>query len=752
MNRRFSNPSDHNRRRSQCSRRIALLTALLCGVLMLAAPFPAIGQETGCAINQVVVGIDGHYRVGRMTQVSIEVDSKTPQSNVRLEVTLPDGEGVRSVNSSTVDLKAGSNQLRAIVKFGRVEGDLAVRLLDEQDQVLAEQSISSEQLPDAVLGSQNLVLTLGQDIEVDRVLATRREKPGQETVQAVVSEATALPTHWLGYRGASLIVLPASSEGLVGDMTAAQVAALDRWVRMGGRLLLSCGAQAEKFLAAGGPLASLIPGEFDRLQMQRQSSSLENFAGTTSRPLSSFVAEGELSFRIPMALLKETDGRVLVSEGIGRAQSPMIVRSSHGFGHVQFIATDLDVPPVSQWTDGRRQILGTLIDDALLFSRRDDSDSQFAGLTQIGFDDLTGQLRASMDQFEGIRLVPFSWIAILVGLYVLIIGPIDYLLLRRMRQSFGATWITFPLVVAAACGLAWWLTQYWKGHDLRVNQVDIVDIDSESGLLRGTTWAHLFSPTSHKYDLSMQSGEILPVSEPMGHLASWQGLPGKSFGGMNNTRVAPDDLAYTIETAANSGDNQSMQIRGLPIDIYASRSLAGLTWGQVNLPAADKLTANSDNQLMGRVQNPLDVELKNPRLCFGRRVYPLPTLAPGGSVEIDRSSRVKTIDGMLTRMQVDQDFKGRSEPWDRKSLDTNRIMEMMMFHESAGGSKYTSLLNRFQEEVDFTDHLHQGRALLIGKTIKSPGSLLGDEPIQQHATETWVRILLPVTPKKAGNR
>ena len=81
-------------------------------------------------------------------------------------------------------------------------------------------------------------------------------------------------------------------------------------------------------------------------------------------------------------------------------------------------------------------------------------------------------------------------------------------------------------------------------------------------------------------------------------------------------------------------------------------------------------------------------------------MYPLPTtLPPKGTFELDRMTQPKSLDGQLTRTQVtqvDKDFKGISQPWDRETIDASRIVEVMMFHDAAGGTKYTSLLNRLE--------------------------------------------------------
>jgi hypothetical protein len=242
------------------------------------------------------------------------------------------------------------------------------------------------------------------------------------------------------------------------------------------------------------------------------------------------------------------------------------------------------------------------------------------------------------------------------------------------------------------------------------------------------------------------TNEILSLGEPKGRIASWQGLPGRGFGGMHTSRTSDANQYEIISNLGNKND-QEIRITGMPVDVYASRSLSGLAWAHVDLPPAERLVADLDNQLVGQIRNPLPVQLHDCMLCFGRWVYPLPTLPVDGTADVDRSSKFKTIAGMLTRNRVDKDFKGRSQAWNRKNLNVNRIMEIMMFHKAAGGTKYTTLLDRFQNEMDFSDHLTQGRAVLFGNTKESLMKLLDSKQVHRQS-QTYVRILLPVTRKR----
>ncbi len=390
--------------------------------------------------------------------------------------------------------------------------------------------------------------------------------------------------------------------------------------------------------------------------------------------------------------------------------------------------------------------MARLLDLSLGATSRDDDEPSFGQITDVGFDDLSGQLRGALDQFPGVRLVPFSLIAVLISLYIALIGPGDFFLLRWARRRFEWTWLTFPAIVVACCVLAGYLAHVWKGSQLQVNKIDLVDFDLATGVARGSTWAHLFSPGNKRYKLSLRPVlEEVITDAPRGELLSWQGLPGDKFGGMNNSSGDAADRSYRIDCDFDNTRTQRATVQGLPIDVWSSRSLAGRWWNSAELASNNQLVAIGDGQLSGVVHNPLPVELSDCKLCYQRWAYDLHRLAANQMVTLD-SSRARTMDWMLTKTKV-RDSKEVSTPWNRQSFEIPRIMEMMMFYKAAGGRGYTNLLNRHEPFVDLSDHLRTGRAILVGRTEAAATELIQDnQPLSQQPGERWtfVRLVIPV--------
>jgi hypothetical protein len=97
----------------------------------------------------------------------------------------------------------------------------------------------------------------------------------------------------------------------------------------------------------------------------------------------------------------------------------------------------------------------------------------------------------------------------------------------------------------------------------------------------------------------------------------------------------------------------------------------------------------------------------------------------------------------------------RSTPWnpgDFENLD--RLMELISVHESAGGSKYTGLYNRYLSDLDCSDVIRLDRAILICELKDSSltwSMRRNSVPIQPNdgQRKTFLRLIIPVSKSKA---
>ena len=729
----------------------------------------SLSSPTVPRIEAVRIGFQGSYRVGHWTPLWVSLGGVPHEAEVRLKVTVPDGDDVASqiISEPIRLLPAASQTVLTLARFGRVDsGSIGVDLLAADDTVLASRRVSGDELPEALAAGRQLVLTLGSNIGLGEVASQRHVRAEERVVHVQIDSASELPQDWLGYAGVNVVFLPTGDRSFVDRLTPLQLQALRQWVQLGGRLVISAAANAEQLLGDGGPLYFFAPGKFDRVTAQRQTSGIEAFAGTSDR-LDTIVRKGELSFSFPVALFETLSGRVQAYERANREQPATIVRSPYGLGQVTFVAFDLDRSPVTEWTNGRPKLVAALLDLSLGITRSTGEKFGHQDVAHLGFNDILGQLRSALDQFSGVRLVPFSLIAALIVVYIALIGPGDFLLLKKVfRGRFATTWITFPLLVAAACLLAIWLALQLKGNVLLLNRVEVVDVDVESGVVRGLSWGHLFSPRNATYDLQLQVSSAFSATRPLpaatpsgtadggpkgsfaGRWIGWQGLPGDSFGGMHTSSRLSEAQAYQFEFRRSAEGNVAGEVHGLPIDVWASRSLHGEWWQEIALAKAAELAADGNHQLQGVITNPLPFDLADCVLCYDRWAYELHTpLKAGQRRSLADVSRPVTMARWLTKKTV-IDGKDRNTPWDRYALNVPRILEMMMFHEAAGGRQYTKLLHHFQSRVDLSEHLQIGRAILLGKSSVAASELRVGKSDLPISGERWnyYRVILPVVP------
>jgi len=723
--------------------------------------------EGGPRIVSVALGFDGAYKVGYWTPVRVTLTGGPQKLDARLKLILPDGDGVRCeiVDEEPFTLKAGDEvTLIRYAKFGRVGSEITVVLEDSDGGALAPRlELAAGKLPKASPATSQLVVTVGREAGVQGTLAdANRQRPADEQrVAALITRAAALPDRWYGYEGVDTLIFTTSDGRTFQQASDAQLDALDRWVRLGGHLVLSAGAQGETLFAAPGRFSGFAPGEFVEVVQQSRTGGLEEYA----RAERIDSGQSGVDFRIAMSRLDELRGTVEAHESI-RQEVPAVIRSAHGFGQITFVAVDLDAPPVSTWS-GRPRFVARLIEASL--RRPEESDlSQGSGkVSHIGYREMTGQLRGALDQFAGVTPFAFSWVAGMIIVYILVIGPLDYFFLRKIVGNMAWTWVTFPLTVIGCCVLAWYLSSVSRGSSVKVNQVDLVDFDVESNLLRGASWSHVYSPVTQRFDLSVAVGQSKQSeqSKGAGQLLSWQGLPGDALGGMNTERAARIfNQPYCISSASLPQDVGSAALTGMPIQVGSSKTLVARWWRGVEVPRLDKLVSRRQTRLLtGVFGNPLDVELKDCVLYYSSWAYVMERdLAPNQTVTIEELPPPRTLEWYLTRRETDTsgrrpgEVEGRrtlATTWSRTDDNVPRILEVMMLYEAAGGATYTGLGGAYQDFVDLSGHLGLDRAILVGRVQQPAAELERDgRPMTDdyNLRSTYYRIVLPVAAETAA--
>ena len=371
---------------------------------------------------------------------------------------------------------------------------------------------------------------------------------------AAFSSVEELPDQWFGYEAADLIVLAtggASEEFLTklfqDDFYKPKREALREYVARGGRLVISLGSKLD--LLNTIPFNSFLPltatpervAQLPLLFASHSKSGIETELKNPTRvpkdaegnPLKDkdgnpVPAPPPDSFRV--AKLRPKAGTAMpyclspemvknpraAFEG---AALPLVVQVPLGLGRITVVAFDLDASPFRDM-EKRPEFWDWLIrragsEKSAIAPDRYDPNSLAPGVNPVASEDgITYALRQHVDTFDGVPVISFGWVALFIVLYTLLIGPVEYIFLKKILGRLELTWVTFPIIVLSVSAAAYFTAYEIKGKDLRVNKIDVVDIDVGGNRVYGQAWFTVFSPRIDNYTVGIEPKEPWAFPSP----------------------------------------------------------------------------------------------------------------------------------------------------------------------------------------------------------------------------------------------
>ena len=184
----------------------------------------------------------------------------------------------------------------------------------------------------------------------------------------------------------------------------------------------------------------------------------------------------------------------------------------------------------------------------------------------------------AVSQLPTLALPPITGLLALLIAYIVLIGPINYLVLKRLDRREWA-WITMPILIVVFAAGAYAYGAVLRGSDVIVNEIAIVR--GAPGATEGSAQAYLgvFSPTRSVYQVSVPGGALLSTS-----------INGDMFGGVGTATVL-DVL---------QGD--PARVRDLAVGFGSLRTIRAETPVAVPLIEADLRL--EDGRLKGRSRTP----------------------------------------------------------------------------------------------------------------------------------------------------
>jgi hypothetical protein len=340
--------------------------------------------------------------------------------------------------------------------------------------------------------------------------------------------------------GLSAIVWAGDSAGL-GE---AQRRALERWVGEGGQLVILGGPDWQ---ARTSSFAAILPleglGAIDAVPQ----ASLAAWSGQDAPALeTATVSTGTLRAGA-RALVTAEGGEILAS------MRPI------GAGRVILIGADLATQEYRGW-EGAPRLWGRMLPTNAIFE-------QFMGGGFPIDQQLESAMSGALATLPTLDVPPAELLLVIIVGYILLIGPISYLVLRRIDRRELA-WVTAPILIVLFSACSYGVGRTLKGGDVVVNQITLIRTTSEGGTASVDTYAGIFSPDRTTYDLSVDADALLgrlarsdgqastPVDVEQGNPARMRELAIGVFGfeGVRAAGVVEHEPTLSVTWTARDGD------------------------------------------------------------------------------------------------------------------------------------------------------------------------------------------------------
>lgn len=300
-----------------------------------------------------------------------------------------------------------------------------------------------------------------------------RDTLENSSVEIVTVAAADLPERWTDWTFADAVVWLDADPADARDP--AQVEALRLWVAGGGRLVVSSN-NPDHLLA--GALRPLLPAEIGRR------------GSVESIDLDGLRVAG------PVAIA-ETTPSARADRVERRGETPVLIEHAYGRGRVTLLPFSARAPGFSDSAEAfwRRRFP--------LLPPKGIPDQNF--LADDALDDQIGSRRLTewVSDYSKIPPPKLDWAFTLILIYIALVGPIDYLILRQLNRMYW-TWFTFTSYVVGFSAAALIAGSKLADHPSAIREFTVLDCAPDAQVVRGVSIAGVLSPLKESFTIEPQ--------------------------------------------------------------------------------------------------------------------------------------------------------------------------------------------------------------------------------------------------------
>lgn len=556
-----------------CQRLLLLL--ILIGLWAVPSNF-LFAQEDGSIVIDVVAGFDGFYKDNHWIPVRVEVSNSGPPIEGELWIVSDSSLTDETAYRTPISLPTQSNKVTTLYVYKNSRANQVLELRDSDGRLILKQSLDSltnitnQGILYGVVSSEGGELTYLEDVSGSFTSA----KVAFLTLDGLPDSAVPLT---------NLDVLIFNDID-TSQLSPPQLNALQVWVESGGQLVVTGGNGWEKTVAAIESWLPVTPtgsDTFDDLPLFNQQVGIPFRDAGPYLVTTSTLRSGELIYH--------EDGM------------PILAKEEMGQGGVYFLAIDPRTAPLLDW-DGSETVwtavANNITPDALWQRPILDSVSAVSAVS-------------SLPELN----LPAVWqLFLFLLIYVLLMGPLNYIILKR-RGQLDRAWLTIPIIVVLFSAGTYLVGSNIRGNEALINQIAVSYNQVESDEAQVQTLVGLYAPQRGDYNLGFPEGVVIrPLTENF-----------SSFGG------SADIDAITL--------GETPSVRDLRLDVGQIATFATQSY-QPSLPidGTAQLIQNGNNiELSVTLLNNSDQTLENGLLLYGDIGVAVGALDPGATNTVSQT-------------------------------------------------------------------------------------------------------------------
>lgn len=460
---------------------ILLVTLLVTGVI----PFSHVLAAPDDITMEAEVGFDGNFKLTNWIPVRVYIENRGEDIKGNIEIIGNQDESTAMLFTAPAVIPKGSKKrIDLYVRISTLQKNMTIDLTSKGKVLktievgnLIPMPVTNFML--GVLSDDRSGLNYWWEKQSGDRLFTRYE--------AIALDGEDIPTKKEVMDNFAMVVM---DDFDMGELSSDQRDVILEWVNGGGILVIGTGSSGVKTLKGAMPAIGSIEGE-DTIKVVKPKV-LED------------LAETEIVTDVPFEImnLKYDNSWSVVA---GDEFSPYIIMKRLGSGYIFISSFALGKQPMTGWTGSKslwESVFSKSLDGDDLIRLRD---------PQVAIDMQRGVgygIFEVLSNIEEMAPPSASKLIIILIIYLLVVGPLNYIILKKMDRRELA-WFTIPILVVFFSIGIYGIGNMAKGTEIVSNAISVARLWNDNENRSVNTYSGIFIPKQGDYIFSSDGGGFL---------------------------------------------------------------------------------------------------------------------------------------------------------------------------------------------------------------------------------------------------